>query len=91
MSSSSNDIGYAKLIEMSIEINHNLPPIAPKPYTLPLKYQEWVRNELEDMEKAGITQRCLYPCVSLIVISNDNELYRSVPMVYRNQYHIVHC
>ena len=57
MSSSSNDIGYIKLIEMDIETDLNLSPIALKPYTLTLKHQEWVRKELEDLEKVGIIQR----------------------------------
>ena len=30
--SSSNDIGYTKLIEMDIETDLNLPPMASKPY-----------------------------------------------------------
>ena len=38
MSSSSNDIGYSHLIEMDIETDPNLPPIASKPYMLPLKH-----------------------------------------------------
>ena len=61
MSSSSNDIGYTRLIEIDIETDPNLPPLASKPYTLPLKYQEWVRKGLEDLEKAGIIQRYLLP------------------------------
>ena len=52
ISSSSNDIGYTKLIEMDIETDPNLPPIASKPYTFLLKHQEWVRKELEDLGKS---------------------------------------
>ena len=52
MSSSSNDIGCTKLIEMDIETNPNLPPINSKPYTLPFIHQEWLRKELGDLEKA---------------------------------------
>ena len=44
MSSSSNDEGYTKLIQMDIETDPNLFPIASGPYTLPLKHQEWVRK-----------------------------------------------
>ena len=53
---------------MDIETDPNLPPIASKPYTLHLKYQEWVRKELEDLEKAGIIQRILSPHASPIVV-----------------------
>ena len=42
MSSSSSDICYTKQIEMEIETDQKLPPVASKPYTLPLKHQEWV-------------------------------------------------
>ena len=44
ISSSSNDIGYTKLIEMDIETDINLPPIAFKPYTLALKHKKWVKK-----------------------------------------------
>ena len=39
---------------MDKETDHNLLPGASKPYTLPLKHQEWARKELEDLEKAEI-------------------------------------
>ena len=46
ISSSSNDIGYTKVDrDWIIETNHNLQPVASKPYTLPLKHQERVRKE----------------------------------------------
>ena len=63
-----NDIGHTRLIEMDIETDPKLPPIASRPYTLPLKHQGWVRKELEDLEKAGIIQRCLSPYASPILI-----------------------
>ena len=72
MSSSSNDIGYTKLIEMDIETDPYSPPIASKPYTLPLKHQKLVRNELEDFQKAGIIQRCLSPYTIPIIIFTRN-------------------
>ena len=65
-SASSNDIGYTKLIEMDLEYDPDLPPIAFKHYKLPLKCQEWVRKELEDLEKAGIIQRSLVPMLHLL-------------------------
>ena len=68
MSSSSNDLGYTKCIKMNTETDINVPPIASKPYTLPLKHQEQVIKELEDLEKPGIIQRSLSPCAPPIVI-----------------------
>ena len=32
------------------------PPIAQKPYTLSLKYIQWVKDELEMLEKGGVIQ-----------------------------------
>ena len=42
VSSSLNDICCTKLIEMDTETDPNSLPIAFKPYTLPLKHQQWV-------------------------------------------------
>ena len=53
---------------MDIDTNPNLPPIASKPYTLPLKYQERVRKELEDLEKEELIQRKLSLYASSIEI-----------------------
>ena len=68
MFSSSNDIFYTELIKMDIETDPNLPPIASKPYTLPLKHLAWVWKELEDLEEAGIIQRSISHYASPIVI-----------------------
>ena len=54
MSSPSNYIAYAKLIEMNIETDDTLAPIPSEPYTLPLKNQQWVRKGLEILEKTGL-------------------------------------
>ena len=63
----SGDIGHTKLIEMNIETGDS-PPLAQRPYTLPLKHHEWVRAELETLEKAGIITRSISPWASPIVI-----------------------
>ena len=52
-STGQSDIGYPKLIEMDIDTG-NSPPVCQKPYTLPLKHNQWVKEELEALEKAGI-------------------------------------
>ena len=66
MSSLSNDISYTKLIEMDIETAPILPPIAFKPYALPLKHQKWVRKELKDLEIVGVIQISLSPMPYLL-------------------------
>ena len=57
MSSSSSDIGNIRLIDRYIETDNNLPHIASKPHTLPLKHDKCVQKELEDLEKARIIQQ----------------------------------
>ena len=55
------------LVEMEIETG-NHPPIASKPYTLPLKHHEWVQKEIETLERAGIIERSISPWASPVVI-----------------------
>ena len=66
MSSSSNDIGYTRLIEMDIETDANLSPVASKPYMLPLKHQEWVRKEWKDSEKQELSKEVFHPMPHLV-------------------------
>ena len=58
ISISSGDIGKTMLVEMEIDTG-NHPPIASKPYTLPLKHYKWVQREIEILEKAGIIERSI--------------------------------
>ena len=44
------------------------PPICQRPYNLPLKHADWVKKELEMLEKAGIISRSISPWASPIVI-----------------------
>ena len=55
------------LVEMEIETG-NHPPIASKPYTLPLKHYEWIQKEIETLERAGIIERSISPWASPVVI-----------------------
>lgn len=66
-SANSADIGHTKLIVMDIDTG-NSPPVAQKPYNLPLKHLSWVKEELETLEKAGIIARSVSPWASPIVI-----------------------
>ena len=66
-STSSADIGHTTLVTMDIDTGDS-PPICQKPYNLPLKHAEWVRGELELLEKAGIISRSMSPWASPIVI-----------------------
>ena len=42
------------------------PPSTKKPYILPLKEYDWVQQEIESLEQAGIIARSVSPWASLI-------------------------
>ena len=60
ISKGSDDIGKTLLVEMDIDTG-NSPPIVSRPYTLPLKHYEWVRNEITTLERAGIITKSISP------------------------------
>ena len=57
-SKNNKDIGYTQLIEMEINTGDSL-PVAQSKYTLPLKHYDWVRQEIETLEKSGVIERSL--------------------------------
>ena len=61
------DISKTMLVEMEIDTG-NQPPIASKPYTLPLKHYKWVQREIEMLECAGIIEKSISPWASPVVI-----------------------
>ena len=61
------DIGKTPIIQMEIDTGDN-PPVSQRPYSLALKHVEWVRQELEALEKAGVITRSVSPWASPIVI-----------------------
>ena len=67
ISKNSGDIGKTMLVKMEIDTG-NHPPIASKPYTLPLKHYDWVQKEIETLERAGIIERSISPWASPVVI-----------------------
>ena len=66
-SKDSADIGKTPIIQMEIDTGDN-PPVSQRPYSLALKHVEWVRLELEALEKAGVITRSVSPWASPIVI-----------------------
>ena len=54
------DIGRTNLITMDIDTGDS-PPSAKIPYTLPLKHYEWVQQEIESLERAGVITRSVSP------------------------------
>ena len=66
-STNNEDIGRTNLITMDIDTGDS-PPSAKKPYTLPLKHYEWVQQEIESLERAGIITRSISPWASPVVV-----------------------
>ena len=66
-SKNNQDIGKTQLIEMEIDTGGSV-PLAQSPYTLPLKHYDWVRKEIEMLEKAGVIERSLSPWASPVIV-----------------------
>ena len=69
ISKGSDDIGKTLLVEMDIDTG-NSPPIASRPYTLPLKHYEWVRNKITTLERADIITKSH---ITLGITSSDSS------------------
>ena len=52
---------------MEIDTGDSL-PVAQNVYTLALKHHEWVRKEIETLEKAGVIERSLSPWASPVIV-----------------------
>ena len=63
----SANLGKTPLLKMDIPTGDN-PPITQRPYTLALKHVQWVQEEIEILEKAGIIAKSVSPWASPIVI-----------------------
>ena len=66
-SKNNKDIGRTQLIEMEIDMGDSL-PVVQSPYTLPLKHYDWVRQEIETLEKSGVIERSLSRWASLVIV-----------------------
>ena len=66
-SKNNKDIGRTQLIEMEIDTGDSL-PVAQSPYTLPLKHYDWVRQQIETLEKSGVIERSLLRWASLVIV-----------------------
>ena len=54
------------LVEMDIDTGDS-PPIACRPYTLPLKHHDWVKKEIEILDQAGIIDKSISAWASPVV------------------------
>ena len=66
-SKDSTDLGRTLLLTMDIDTGDH-PPITQRPYSLALKHVEWVQEEIEKLEQAGVISRSMSPLASPIVI-----------------------
>ena len=86
-SKNNKDIGRTQLIEMEIDTGNSV-PLAQSPYTLPLKHYDWVRNEIETLEKVGVIERSLSRWASPVIVvpkksTPDESLHRRLCVDYR--------
>ena len=63
----SGDLGKMPLMRMEIPMGDN-PPISQRPYGLALKHVQWVQDEIETLERAGVITKSVSPWASPIVI-----------------------
>ena len=66
-SKNSSDLGKTPLLKMDIPTGDS-PTVSQKPYTLVLKHEQWVREEIETLEKAGVIVWSVSPWASPILI-----------------------
>ena len=66
-SKNNKDIGHTQLIEMEIDTGDSL-PVAQSLYTLPLKHYDWVRQEIETLEKSGVIEKSLSRWASPVIV-----------------------
>ena len=81
------DIGRTQLIEMEIDTGDSL-PVTQSPYTLPLKHYDWVRQEIETLEKSGVIERSLSRWASPVIVvpkksATDEPPHRRLCIDYR--------
>ena len=66
-SQDSGDLGKTPLMKMDIPTGDS-PPVSQQPYGLALKHVQWVQEEIETLEKAGVITKRVSPWASPIVI-----------------------
>ena len=77
-SKNNRDIGRTQSIEMEIDTGGSV-PLAQSLYTLPLKHYDWVRKEIETLEKAGIIEWSLSPWASPVIVVPKKSVPDKLP------------
>ena len=68
ISKHSSNIRLTYLGALKIDTGPNLPPVASKPYPLPLKHHKFVKEEIENFLEAGLIERSLSPYATPITV-----------------------
>ena len=55
-------------MEVTIEINPELPPVVSKPYLLPLKHHKFIKEEIENLLEASLIERSMNPYATAITV-----------------------
>ena len=53
---------------MTIETDTELPPVASKPFPLPLKHHKFVKEEIENLLEAGLIERSVSHYAAPIIV-----------------------
>ena len=77
VSKSVTDISKPNLIELDIPTKG--PPVASKPYTIPLKYRYFADHEIKQLEEAGIISRSMNDWASPILVIPKKEDQVEIP------------
>ena len=88
LSKGNEDIGRTQLIMMDIDTGDS-PPVSSRPYTLALKHHQWVQNEIETLERAGVITKSMSLWASpIVVVPKKSQHGCKVPIMqgafYRN-------
>ena len=79
-SKNNKDIGRTTLIKMEIDTGDSLPVACRTRIHFPLKHHEWVRKEIETLEKAGVIERSLSPWASPVIVVPKKSAPDEPPM-----------
>ena len=63
----SQDIGHTNLVTMHVDMGDS-PPISLKPYTLPLKHNSWVQQEIKTLECVEVIRKSISLWASQIIV-----------------------
>ena len=53
---------------MIIETDPNLPPVASKPYPLPLKHHKFIKAEIKNLPEVGLIERSMSPYATPVIV-----------------------